>query len=361
MRSDHEGATTRREAPALAGRIAAAVTVGIACVAILIYDRIAAPESIPDFDQSWFAATAVLRGLDPYALVGEGLEFNWPWPYYYPLTAPVSILPLGLLPLAWARIAFVALPCGFLAFRMTRYGYHRMAFFATGAFLMSVKLGQWGPLVVCGLLVPWLGFFMAAKPNLGLGAFAGVATLPALGKSVIRAGTLTLVAFILQPNWLMRWLTTLSTSPHFLSIAFVPGGFVLLAALLRWRRWEARMLLALALIPQTPGVSGALPLMLIPRSFRALLVIAILSHLPPLLAGQPAESFAARAVREAQIMLLAVFLPLLYLVLRMPNEGPAPAWLENRIASWPRWIRGTPGSAADPLTIETTPTGSAAQ
>lgn len=345
--------------PSSRSRALAALAIGLACGLLVVYNEAAAPWAVPDFDQTWFAASALLEGRNPYALIGEGLEYHWPWPYYYPLMAPVSVLPLGWLPLEWARVVFVSAPAALLAFLLSRDGFHRLAFFASGAFLMNVKLIQWGPLMVCGLLIPWMGAFIAAKPNLGLGSIAGARSLGAGLQAFAGASALTLVAFALQPMWFQEWWGIVQSSPHFLSIVAVPfGGPLLLAALLRWRRWEARLLLALALIPQTPGVAGALPLLLIPRSFRTLLIVAILSYLPPILASERNETFAEWANREALMMLLAVFLPLLIVVLRLPNVGPVPAWIERRVSRWPEWLRGRSGPAADPVSILVSPTHS---
>ena len=41
------------------------------------------------------------------------------------------------------------------------------------------------------------------------------------------------------------------------------------------------------------------------------------------------------------IAILGYYLPALVLVLQQPNEGPAPAWLETRVARLPAWLRGS--------------------
>src|SRR5436190_3839773 len=47
-----------------------------------------------DFDQVWYAAHTLLAGRNPYAEIGPGLPFDWPAPFYYPLTAAVAVTPL---------------------------------------------------------------------------------------------------------------------------------------------------------------------------------------------------------------------------------------------------------------------------
>lgn len=333
-------------------RLAAALGVALACVAILTFDSVAEPDAVPDFDHLWFAATAILDGRDPYQLIGPGREFNWPWLFYYPLTAPTSILPLALLPLTVARALFVALPAGLLAFLLTRDGFGRLPLFASGAFLYAVKTAQWGPLLMCSLMLPWLGAFCATKPNLGLGTLAGARSKAALVRMLAGASGLVLVSVVVQPEWPLRWREVVASAPQPLSVLTLPGGFLLLLALLRWRRWEARMLLVFALVPQTSGAVGTLPLLLVPRSFRDLTLLGILSYVPIFFAPQPNQTMEQWAYRETFATLLVVYLPVLWLVLRMPHRGPLSSRLERAVSGLPKWLRGEPGPFSDPESMD---------
>jgi hypothetical protein len=40
-----------------------------------------------------------------------------------------------------------------------------------------------------------------------------------------------------------------------------------------------------------------------------------------------------------------MYLPCVLMVLRRPNEGTVPKWLERRTEGWPAWLRGRPGVA----------------
>ena len=40
-------------------------------------------------------------------------------------------------------------------------------------------------------------------------------------------------------------------------------------------------------------------------------------------------------------LVASLYLPCLYFVLRRPNEGRVPAWLEKWTCAFPRWLRGT--------------------
>src|SRR5689334_21311316 len=76
-----------------------------------------------DFDQLWFAARVLVRGGDPYQAIGPGRAFEWGWPLLYPLPTVVAVLPVAWLPLLAARIAFVGISAGFLAFALSARGF----------------------------------------------------------------------------------------------------------------------------------------------------------------------------------------------------------------------------------------------
>ena len=54
---------------------------------------------------------------------------------------------------------------------------------------------------------------------------------------VLGGGLLLVVTLLIQPNWPSEWLRNLHSMPAHPAPLFVPGGALLLVALLRWRRW----------------------------------------------------------------------------------------------------------------------------
>ena len=141
--------------PTLGRRIILAFLLAAASSAILYASLEARPGSHTDFDISWFGARAMLEGRNPYALVGPGLEFEWPYRLLYPATALVIAIPFTVFSLHVAAVAFVAMSTFALAFGITREGWHRLPLFASAAFIDSVMTAQWSILMSAALFLPW--------------------------------------------------------------------------------------------------------------------------------------------------------------------------------------------------------------
>jgi hypothetical protein len=122
------------------------------------------------------------------------------------------------------------------------------------------------------------------------------------------------------------------------------GGPLLVLAALRWRRPEGRLLLAMAVIPHNYVWYEQLLLFLVPATAGELWTLSILSWVSMWVARynfhrlgipEPAGQVAFRAPVVALL-----YLPALAMVLRRPNEGRVPTWLERRLTAWPAWLRG---------------------
>jgi hypothetical protein len=111
----------------------------------------------------------------------------------------------------------------------------------------------------------------------------------------------------------------------------VPGGFALLLALVKWRRWEGRFLAAFALIPQTTHLLAALPVLLLPSTLRGKAILAALTFLPNfLMVREPWASRLATTVGTREgfaiigaLVLWTVLIPALTVVLLRPNTARA--------------------------------------
>lgn len=300
---------------------AVAVSAGLVAAAFTLWLAARFPGTPRDFDQTWAAARALLSGGSPYLAIGPGRAFPWPWGYYYPLTAPVSVLPLAALGQVMARAVFVGGSVGLLvwAFRERRGVLGPMLLSAP--FINALWNAQWSPLVTAAMLIPALGWLGAAKPTLGLALIAQSRTRRHAVLAVVGGLALAVCATVLWPGWIGAWLASVRSGPHFPPPAWRWGGVVLLLAAFRWRRPEARLLLALALTPQTAMWYEALPLFLIPRGWREATVLALTSQLAYLSTAWlpiPAD-WAGMTTAVGRLLLVGCYLPALVLVLRRPD------------------------------------------
>jgi hypothetical protein len=226
-----------------------------------------APGLWSDFDMIWLGARAVLAGRDPYVEVPAR---GFPWPLYYPVPALILGMPFAPLPLMAARIAFAAVTAFAFTAALVRRRPQALPLLFSGPFIYAIQRGQWSPLLVAGALIPALGGVIAAKPSIGL---ATLAYRPHRA-AIAGAAALTVLSLLLLPSWPWTWRDILASAQHLVAPVMLPGGVILLLALLKWRQPEARLLAVLACVPQTSAVYELLPLSLVPRTRREAFILA---------------------------------------------------------------------------------------
>jgi hypothetical protein len=315
----------------------AAAAWGLAC---LWRAQLVEPAGATDFDHLWFAARALFGGRNPYALVGPGLEFDWPWPLLYPGTALVAVGPLAVLPLAIARQAFVAISAALLGWATTRDGWWRFPLFVSAPFFNAAGAAQWSILVSAAVLLPALAGVAGVKPTVGVAVLASARTQRTQVVGLVTAAGLLAVSLALFPEWPGDWWAATRTATHVSAPVahLAAGGPLALLALLRWRRPEARLLVGLACVPQSTVLYEGLYFLLFPRTVHGVMAFTVGSWIGYFLQMRIASSAANTVALQwaAGNVLVAVFyLPALVLVLRRPNEGEVPAWFD-RLMSWRR-------------------------
>ena len=298
-------------------RAIVATLIGAAFAAVNLHYAHTGEHWRPDFDHLWFAARALMRGRDPYPLIGPGSAFEWPFRLNYPLPTLVLLWPIALLPLDVARCVFVSLGFGLLAYAITGDGFQRLPILASAAAYHAAIRAQWSPLLSAALLLPGLQFVYAGKPTTAASLWlARPSKLP-----IIIGGILCALSFALVPHWPVEWLHSTRSTP-FATPILLPGGLLLLLSLLRWRHPNARMLLGLACVPQTAVAYETLYLGLVPHSSREVLAWSLLSWLAFLLLPE-GESYAAHIHTAATLNLWLVYTPTLALVLWRGRPRPA--------------------------------------
>jgi hypothetical protein len=321
-------AAPRQASPPSPGvRLAVSAAVGLICGFYVVMLGRANPEFVSDFDQVWAGARALWEGKDPYQVVGPKREFDWRWPLYYPVPALVAVAPLGLLTVIGARAVFAGVSAALFTWAISRYNWSRWPVFLSVSFMVAVELGQWSLLFAAAFLVPAIGAIGFAKPNFGVAVAGATGELRTIMWMAVGTIALILVSQVLQPGWHETWLANLRAADHFTAPVRRPLGFLLLLAALRWRRPEARWLLALSVLPQTASFYDQMLLAVICLTSRESLIFAASTVVLFIYVGfnvpQPDYAAWGRLVGNATVWLC--YFPVLVMVLRRPNEGPLPA------------------------------------
>lgn len=266
---------------------------------------------LSDLTQLVDAARAWLLGADPYT-VRYG-----PFPLLYPFPAVLIAAPLTFVqsPEFW----FIGIGSGLFVYATwERFPYAWLALI-TPAFWQAVLVVQWPALLIGAALVPYLGFLLACKPTIGTALFA------AFPSPVTLIGGLLfgLVSLIVYPTWPLHWFEALKGAGHMQAPITFWLGPLILFALPRWRSWDARLLLALACVPQTNFYYDALPLWLIPQTWDRALALTLLGWAIPILqqaiigvdggTSQAAYLLERQFIGQASVLLL--YLPCLWMVL----------------------------------------------
>ena len=293
----------------------------------LAYAFMSRPRFYADFLAWWFAARALLRGVDPYSVVPSGPPYFISDPLVYPLPTVLAVVPFSWMPLTLAGAVFVGLSAMLLAWAISRDDFARLPLFMSFPFVMAASLGQWAPLVTAAALIPGLGFLAVCKPTL---ATAFAVSRPT--KSLILGGAAFLVASLaVAPSWPARWLANLSLAAPHPAPLFTLAGMGCTLALLRWRREDARMVFGMAAVPQLFMFVDQLPLLLVARTRVQSMALALLSHIGGLLWLFTRNPKDHPAWDATYLVLASVYLPALILVLRRPNEGELPPWLARPV------------------------------
>jgi hypothetical protein len=335
-----------------ARRIRVALLIGLASAAYQLVFTHQFPGYRADFDHLHAAAQQVLARNNPYQLIGPGARFDNRFPLYYPLPAVVVLLPFTLAPLVVARVTFVAVAGTLFGYALGSGGGTRWRYLIllSREYRECVILAQWTPLFFAMWCLPALSCLAIVKPTIGSAVVAARGTRSALIWAL--AGTVGLlgVSFVLQPDWVKWWWMAVRSADHFSVPLGRPGGFLLVLALLRWRRPDARLLFALSIPPQTPGFYDPLLLFLVARTTLEVIVLIAagwaLQFATSFYAPFPSMRAAIAVVGTLSIWFL--YVPPLVMVLRRKNAGSVPAWVERLASALPVWLRGSPVSDLAP-------------
>ena len=303
-------------------RLAAALLLGVAFAGYQDLFRSRLRSDPSDFVQPLLAGQLLIDGRNPYHEIGPDRPVVHQFSFIYPATAATFAMPFGLVSIRLANALFVGLGAGLLFLALTRHTFRNPQLLVFTAFPMTTaaQTVQWSPVLTAATFFPILGVAYACKPSVALAYWMAYPNVRAL----IAAAGLTLATLLLWPWWPGEWVAQLATVTHMSAPVMRWGGPLLLLSALRWRRPEARLLLGLSCIPQTPVVYEAVPLFLIVSTLREGVALSVvMMALGAVLPGMPTDSYDEWMASSGFWMIWFVYLPCLIMVLRRPNIAPA--------------------------------------
>jgi hypothetical protein len=268
-----------------------------------------------DFSYPWRAARALFDGHNPYDVIQAVGAYPFNSPLLYPLPAAIVAAPFSFLRPEVAGALFVGLSSALLAWAMLRDSPYRLPIFLSAPFVQAAILGQWSPLLAAAALMPSLQFLAAAKPTVGLAAWLYKPSL----RGIIGGLVLVAIAFLVLPGWLGDWLDATSGMRKYRGPATTLLGAFLLLGVLRWRRREGRLFIAMSLIPQLPVFYDALMLWLVPSTFWRSLALSAVSWIG-YLAWYPHRTSPDQNILAFPWLVFTIYAPALILLLLLPKE-----------------------------------------
>lgn len=304
-------------------RLAVSLALGVVTFALVAYAFHGSPPN-GDFWRPWLGAKALLSGTTPYGLFSPGGPYPHEFPDLYPLVASVPLLPLMFLPFNMAAGAFSGISAAFLAWAITEKNFDRLPIFLSLPTVIALYSSQWSVIYSAAFILPVLSFLYVAKPTIGLAMLASRATRRGMVSFAVGASIMLALSLLIAPGWVGEWIATVRAhSGHMVSPVLQPGGFIALFALLRWKRPEARLIVALALVPQNIAWYDSVPLLLVPVTLMESLISTILMSVPiivEVMTKGGADGIVDFWPRGYQLALFA-YLPALIMVLRRPNAA----------------------------------------
>jgi hypothetical protein len=322
-----------RNRPNLLIRFGLALFAGVLAGALAAYTEVLTGPPGSDYRVVWSAGRAVLDRVDPYGVAASGLVPVLADRFFYPLPAALFGMPFAWLPVSLAAVCFAAASGALFMFAMTGDGFERVPVVLSIPFIFASKISQTTPLIVGLALIPALSGLALLKPNLGIPLFSRA---PRLGPIIV-CGVLLLATWALFPTWPLHWLETVRSSTVHRAPMLTSIGAVGLLAATRWRRPEGRLLLLMTVIPHGAAFYDELPLWLVATTRREAMFLTFASWVGCLFWLALGDG---RFMRSAPWSTAFLYVPATAIVLRRPNVGSIPEWLERLVSGWPRRLRG---------------------
>ena len=253
-----------------------------------------------------------MSGEDPFQAVARSPVWNGG--LLYPFTAVLPLIPFTWIPEVVLNVLWVSTSAGFLTWMIAKRGISpAMVMLISPAMIHAVNTSQWTPLLLAAALSSWGGALLACKPTTALWLFA----FRPRWQHAVGAMIVLVLSLVMWPAWPVAWRAVLGKAVYTIWPLTIPGGPLVLLALLRWRRPEARLLATMACVPHTMLIYETLPLFLIPRTWLDAGVlwmgcaIAVTIHT----ALAPYQTATDWVTMSGRLIVWCVYLPALIMVL----------------------------------------------
>jgi len=271
---------------------------GVLCWAVLARFQ----QGAGDFNWAIWAARDLLAHRNPY---DHEMQL-------YPMTVAIFGLPFVWMRPEAAGGVFYGLSSALMALGLTRYGYHRLLVFLAYPYWAGLISVQWAPLLVAASFFPILLPVTLVKPQIGLPVFLTSATK----RGLLACAVVVALTFLVMPRWPWFWPRWFYEYVRFIPILVLPGPLLALAAW-RFRDWDARLLLLMAIVPQR-WFYDALILWLIPKSRREIMATVGMSWVAGIWRWHHTPHNVTQAGRW---IVLFMYLPMLAIVLARQRSG----------------------------------------
>jgi hypothetical protein len=272
-------------------------------------------------------AKALVEGTTPYDWFG-GAMFPGEFPDLYPLVASVWLIPLLPLSFALAAATFSGVSAAILAYAFASTGYYRLAGFLSFPLIIAIHSSQLSVLITAAFLIPALSFIYIGKPSIGLALLVARWSRRAFFFAILGGGMALATSLILSPAWPVEWLEVVRVNSAHMKLPIVhPGGVIALFAMLRWRRPEARLIVALSLVPQNVAWYDSVPLLVVPGSLTQAVVQSFLISVPAMreILTHGGADRVIDFYPQGYDLALFAYLPAVVMVLMRPNVALAEA------------------------------------
>jgi hypothetical protein len=299
-----------------------------------------------DFSFPWRAARALVDGQNPYDVIQAVGAYPFNSSLLYPLPAAIIAFPFSFLRPEIAGALFFGLSSALLGWALLRDSAYRLPVFISAPFVHAAILGQWSPILTAAALMPSLQFVAAAKPTVGLAAWLYKPSV----RGIVGGLVLVAIAFIVLPGWLADWLDATAGMRKYRGPATTWLGAFLLLGVLRWRRREGRLFIAMSLIPQLPVFYDSVILWLIPSTLKRSLALSAVSWIG-YLAWYPSHASSDQNATAFPWLVFTIYAPALVLLLMLPARDDTPPAAAGETATAeeraPDRLDGTSRAATD--------------